>query len=474
MAKVLIIDDDLDICQFLTERLTGIDHSVAYALNIREGLAILRSQSFEVVFLDVQLPDGSGLDVLSNICEHPEAPEVIIMTGEGDPEGAQKAIQDGAWEYLQKPLDISKIIVTINRVLQYRSNLSKNTNIQEDFKFEGFIGKSLKVREIFGLLAQAAATDSNVLITGETGTGKELFANAVHANSSRAARDFVVVDCAALPENLVETILYGHEKGAFTGAERSRIGLVTEADRGTLFLDEIGELRLSTQKIFLRVLQEQRYRPVGGRSDKTSDFRLIAATNRDLEQMVAEGLFRADLFYRLKTFEIHLPPLRSYRDDLREMVVSQTNKFCLKNSIQPKGFSPDFFEVLSAYHWPGNIRELFHVLEVSIVNAINDPILFAKHVPQKVRSQVSKLAVVSKEAPSQKGWQNSPEPPAGLSDFRSYREAGVARLEREYCKELMKQTKGNIAKACNASGLGRSRLYSLLKKHEVSRNGWDH
>jgi len=472
MADVLIIDDEEAVCRMLAELIQGFNHTAVYAHTIHDGLSKAAAQPFDVVFLDVQLPDGNGLEILPQIRNTANAPEVIIMTGAGDADGAQLAIENGAWDYLQKPLSPTKVTLPMNRVLQYRENLKAAKRLPTTLKLDGFVGTSPKMKACLDLLAQAAATNANVLVTGETGTGKELFSRALHDNSKRAAQNFVVVDCAALPENLVESSLFGHAKGAFTGADKASAGLVAQADHGTLFLDEIGELNLSIQKKFLRVLQEHRYRPVGGKSEKTSDFRLIAATNRSLDEMIQDNLFREDLLYRLRTFAIHLPALRERQEDIKELIVFQTNKICQDQHIQPKGFAPDFFDTLSAYQWPGNIRELFHTMEVAITNCFHEPILFTKHIPNNIRAQVARLSVPTgkKQEPEPR---QTPQTSEDFPEFRQYRESGLAKMEQEYCRKLMRQTKGNIKSACELSGLGRSRLYILLKKHQVSRFGWE-
>ncbi len=478
MADALIIDDDMQICEMLADLIRSLNHTAVTANTIHEGLKKAASHSYDVVFLDVQLPDGNGLEIVPQIRGTVNAPEVIIMTGAGDPDGAQLAIENGAWDYLQKPLTPQKVTLPLNRVLQYRENIKSAKRVPTILKLEGFVGKSPKIKECLDQMAQAAVTDSNVLVTGETGTGKEVFSRALHVNSLRSDKKFVVVDCASLPETLVESSLFGHEKGAFTGAEKASAGLIAQAHNGTLFLDEIGELNLSIQKSFLRVLQERRYRSVGGKVEKTSDYRLIAATNKDLESMVQDKFLMEDLLYRLRTFHIHLPPLRDRQEDIRELIVYQTNRICQNQNIQAKGFSPDFFDTLLAYQWPGNIRELFNTLEVSITRSFDEPILFTKHIPKSIRAQVARLSVPIKTEPDEipqqvSSNQISSNLPQGILPFREYRESVLAKIEREYCELLMRTTKGNIKIACEKSGFGRSRLYSLLKKHQVSRFGWD-
>ncbi len=307
MASVLVIDDDPKFCDVLSQLIREMGHHLRWVHTLREGLKEAAQGENDVVFLDVRLPDGNGLEALPRIRQMPGTPEVIIMTGEGDPDGAELAIKSGAWDYLEKPSSLEAMALPFLRALQYREE-KKARSPRVALRLEGIAGQSRKMKASFDLVAQAASSDASVLITGETGTGKELFAWAIHQNSRRSGKSFVVVDCAALPETLVESILFGHEKGAFTGADRVREGLIQQADGGTLFLDEVGELPLTVQGAFLRVLQDHRFRPLGGRREVGSDFRVVAATNQNLNTMVDQGLFRKDLLFRLRSLTIELPP----------------------------------------------------------------------------------------------------------------------------------------------------------------------
>jgi len=265
MARILIIDDDIEVCTLLSMTIERMHHEASYALTLKAGLNENRKNQFDVVFLDVNLPDGNGLEALPRIKESPSSPEVIIITGKGDPDGAELAVKSGAWDYLQKSSSLKELNLQLRRVLRYREE--KLNKQQHLLNRDEIVGSSPLITQCLELVSRAAGSDVNVLITGETGTGKELFAHAIHKNSSRKDKNFVIVDCATLPETLVESILFGHEKGAYTGADRTRPGLISQADGGTLFLDEIGELRLPTQTAFLRVLQERRYRPVGAKAE---------------------------------------------------------------------------------------------------------------------------------------------------------------------------------------------------------------
>lgn len=482
MYHVLIIDDDKTICSMLGDLVRHLGHQVTCSFTMAAGLTEAAARPYEIIFLDVQLPDGDGLEILPTLRASPSSPEVIIMTGFGDPDGAEIAVKSGAWDYLQKPLSPKQILLSINRVIQYRENLSKATRPAVALKLEGFVGHSPRMQVCLDLIAQAANSDLNVLLTGETGTGKELAARAIHHNSSRSGKSLVVVDCAALPETLIGSVLFGHEKGAFTGAVRAKEGLIQQADGGTLFLDEIGELPLAMQRNFLRVLEERRFRPLGARQERTSDFRLIAATNRDLNQMVETGQFREDLLFRLRAIVITLPPLKERGQDLKELVLYYLAKICEKQGIGPKGISPDLLEALEAYSWPGNVRELVNTLDSAISAAFYEPTLFPKHLPLHFRVHQARAAVHQESTPdptiarevtvSETLKDELPPAATVLTPYRDFRDTALAKIEKEYLQELISFTRGNLKEACRISGLSRSHLYSLLKKFQVSRQGW--
>ena len=459
MAKVLIIDDDELICEMLSLMVEDMGHTPSYSLTIQEGFKRASSEEFDVIFLDIRMPDGNGLDLLPSIRELPSQPEVIIITGLGDPDGAEIAIKNGAWDYIEKSSSTKEMALPFARALQYREEKTARKPLAA-LKLNGIIGGSTRMHPCLDLLAQAAYSEANVLIIGETGTGKEVFARAIHDNSRRAESNFVVVDCTALPETLVESVLFGHEKGAFTGADRPQDGLVKQAHGGTLFLDEIGELPLVIQKAFLRVLQEHCFRPVGSKHELTSNFRLVVATNRNLERMVEEGNFRADLLFRLRTLTIELPPLVARKEDIMEFAMYHMARVCERYQIGTKGFSPEFLGALMAYDWPGNVRELVNAIERSITAAYSSPTLFPKHLPLDIRVKVARSAVKKESAPS----VVSPPAPASLLPLNEYRQTA----ERQYLQDLIVQTKGSIRDACRVSGLSRSRLYALLKEHGLS------
>ena len=464
MANILVIDDDKMICDTLADFIGPMGHNVLYALRLKEGLKKVSTGSFDLVFLDVRLPDGNGIEAVPKIRETPSSPEVIIITGEGTPDGAELAIKSGSWDYIQKPLSAETITLPLFRVLQYREE-KETGKPPVVLKKEGIVGDSEQIRHCFDRVAKAAATDINVLVTGETGTGKELFARIIHDNSDRSGKSFVVLDCTALPDTLVESMLFGHEKGAFTGADKTREGFVKQADKGTLFLDEVGELPMNIQGAFLRVLQERRFRPLGSELEIKSDFRLIAATNRSLDQMVQAGNFRRDLLFRLRSTVIDLPPLRERTEDIRDLAFYYITKFCDRYGIGTKGFSPEFLEALYAYNWPGNVRELINALERSVSIARNEPTLFPVHLPDHIRARLARASI-------EQGSQNESNPGESTKisePFPKLREL-VETTEQRYLQDLVSFTEGNIKEVCRISGVSRANIYTRLKKYNISRN----
>ncbi len=329
--------------------------------------------------------------------------------------------------------------------------------------FEEIVGSSQPLLACIGALREAAATDASVLLCGETGTGKELFARAIHKHSSRAQGNFVAVDCTVLPETIVGSLLFGHEKGSFTGADQSCAGLIRQAHCGTLFLDEVGELSPTLQKAFLRVLQEHRFRPIGHHAEVESDFRLVAATNRDLEQSVTSGQFRQDLLYRLRSYLIALPPLRNRSEDIQALARYHIDRLCTRHGFTTKRLSPEFHRTLELYPWPGNVRELINTLEQALFMARHEPTLFAKHLPQALRIQVAKASLAASHATCDQQTASAEELPC-LQDFRSH---VFHQAEQQYLAALAHHAGQNVHQACQLAGLSRSRLYSLLKKHRI-------
>lgn len=465
-ANVLIIDDEVPICKMLSKMIGRLGYGVDYRNTLEEGLCEIKEHPYDIVFLDVLMPDGNGLDLLPQIRETEACPEVIIITGFSDKNGAELAITNGAWDYIPKGSSYENIKLSLKRAVQYREQKRKKEP-QFVLKRDRIVGSSPAIGKCLELVASAAQSEAGVLITGETGTGKELIARAIHENSSRAAESFVVVDCASLPETLVESVLFGHERGAFTGADTARKGLIQHADGGTLFMDEVGELPLSIQKAFLRVLQERRYRPIGSSREMESNFRLVCATNRNPENMVKEATFRKDLYFRIKMFEIELPPLRDRREDIFPIALEYMNRSCKRYDQDPKTFSPEFVEALTLYEWPGNVRELLNTIEMIMAETVDEPVLFSGHLPSHIRIHAARNKFNKSTQPKPAGMNKASDVPRGLPPMQDF----IDQMKEQYLKELIALTDGNIKRACQVSGLSRSHLYQLLKDHNVRNSG---
>jgi two-component system NtrC family response regulator len=466
MSKILIIDDDPSVTNLLSRTVTRMGHQAICADCADKGLQAANDGTYAVVLLDVGLPDADGLEIMPKIREHAQSAEVIILTGKGDPDAAEAAIRNGAWDYLVKPSPIDHIMGTISRALSY-SDHKRTKSLMASLRRDDLIGNSAAIKSTLERIAQAAAVEANVLINGQTGTGKELIARTIHENSSRRNHCFVIVDCAALPESLVESVLFGHTKGAFTGADKERQGLIRQAHGGTLFLDEIGELPLSIQKAFLRVIQERRFRPISSRAEIAVNFRLIAATNRDLDAMAAKGQFRSDLLFRLRSFAIEAPALHLRKGDIRHLTDFYINRLSELYGSQAKTPSRDFLEALEQYDWPGNVRELFHTLEESISMAADESTLYPHHLPTRIRAILTRESVKASTAspyalPDDLTMGHDAREFLKFSEYRS-------RMERRYLEQLSRFTGGNRKQACSISGLSRTRLFELLKKHNLSK-----
>jgi two-component system, NtrC family, response regulator len=462
MNRVLIIDDDHQICLYLKELIEQMGHEFVMANTVSEGVFCARETAFDLILLDLGLPDGHGLDLMPELIKMPYCPEIIIITGAGDVRGAEIAFKYGAWDYLQKPFYLDEVMLSITRALQYRKE-KKALKPPVSLHRSNIVGESGALQKCLEDVARAAVTNVSVLVTGETGTGKELFAKAVHENSRRAAGPFIAVDCGALPETLVESILFGYEKGAFTGAQLRQDGLIAQADGGTLLLDEVGELPLTAQKSFLRTLQERCVRPVGGKSEKPVDFRLVAATNLDLNRLVKEKMFREDLLYRIHGVEIKLPPLRDRGKDIEEIAVKKIHELARRHGLDTKAISPEFFQTLDACYWPGNVRELINVLEYAMIKAEQDPTLFPKHLPPEYRTPGLDFDSFPAFEPGRQPVSIQEESYV-VPCLRDYRIS----MEKKYLEMLLKKTGGDIKQAIVISGISQSRFYALLKKHRLS------
>jgi two-component system NtrC family response regulator len=479
LVNILIIDDEEAIREILQSMISPLGYNIFTAGTIREGLAIMDNHPIDIAFLDIFLPDGNGIEVLPKIKQNPSSPEVVIVTDTGSAEEAELAITNGAWNYFQKPLSMTETLLQLERIIDYRNKKTRSEPTL--INAEGIIGKSEEIKKALQATAKCVKSEANVHIFGETGTGKELFANLIHKNSNRTHGPFVVVDCTVLPEQLVESTLFGYEKGAFTGANEHREGLIKCADNGTLFLDEIGELSLSVQKSLLRVIQERQFRPVGSTNMVYSNFRLISATNRNLDELVSKHQFREDLLFRLRTVSIELPPLRERRKDIKELACHYVQELCEKNGLRPKGFCPDFFSLLETYDWPGNVRDIIATLEKAILAEPDNPILYPVHLPEHIRvNHIKSSAFKEQLEPAIKKTSKTDMPTKDISwsdnlfhpliPLKEFRKKCYGELERRYFKCLMSASKNNIQKACEISGLKKARLYDLMRKNGINRD----
>lgn len=456
MAKLLLIDDEQMMHILFADVAEGLGHKFDGGLSLADGMRMAESGSHDVIFLDVLLPDGNGIEELDHFKALPNKPEVIVITSYGDSSGAAKVLEQGGWEYLTKPLTVDKIEQSVRDVVTYRSHKSDQP---EATRPSSIIGSSPKLMQCLAKISEAAAMDVTTMIFGETGTGKELFAKAVHQQGNRADRPFVTLDCAALSPTLIGSQLFGHVRGAFTGADRSREGVIAQAHRGTLFMDEIGELPLEMQASFLRVLETGQFRPVGGQKESESDFKLVAATNKDLEEMARLGLFRSDLLYRLRGVTVTLPPLRERSEDIEIIARHYIEQACAAHESCNKEISDEFWATLRSYPWPGNVRELKHAISRALAAAQDGPVIYSRHLPTQIRIKAAQQGIdevpTAIDAPSVDVFPK-------LKDYRN-------KAEREYVEMLLDKSERKMKRAAEMAGVSRGYLYELLKKHGVKR-----
>jgi two-component system response regulator PilR (NtrC family) len=366
-SRLLVVDDEASMLDFLSLLFQGEGYEVTTARSVEEARRALERSAPDLVLCDIMMPDGSGLDLLKEIKAHDASPPVIMMTAYTSTKSAIEAMKLGAADYVSKPFDVDELKIVAQKALESAELAEENVylrrELEKKYTFNNIIGKSPRMQAIFSLIDRIARTSSTVLVHGESGTGKELIARAIHFASPRSSRRFLSLNCGAMPENLLESELFGHERGAFTGAVREKKGLFQEADRGTLFLDEIGEMTPSMQVKLLRALQEKVVRKVGGTEEETVDVRIIAASNQDLEARLQTGEFREDLYYRINVLPIHLPPLRQRREDIPLLVDFFLQKYSRQMELPPPQISIEAMHILENYDWPGNVRELENLIE---------------------------------------------------------------------------------------------------------------
>ena len=443
-GKLLVVDDDQNLLELMKMRLESADYEVTTASREEDALQAIKGQIFDLSIVDLQLAHRDGISIMEEF--HlilPEMP-VIILTAYGTIESAVEAMKRGAYSYLTKPFDPQDLLLQIERALENRRLASEVQRLKgllsERYDFSNIVAKSQKMQKVLEAVAQIANIDSTVFIHGESGTGKELIAKAIHLASERKDKPFVAINCAAIPEALLESKLFGHEKGAFTGAVRSTKGLFAQAHEGAIFLDEIGDMSLSIQAKVLRVLQERQFYPLGSEKLVEVDVRVIAATNKDLEDQVKQGLFREDLFYRIHVIPIYLPPLRERKEDIPPLADHFLKKFSQQMKKDIKGLSPSALQRLMLHDWPGNARELENTIEYAVAMAQRE-ILTDEYILQ------------TKEV-----LPNEP-----LKPLKESRDG----FEKSYLIHLLEICKGNVSQAAKVAGKYRADFYDLLKKHDL-------
>ena len=471
MPKLLVVDDDTLILDCFRYAFPPEQLSLETATTAAEALSLFREQSFDAVITDVRLPDSSGLQLLQDLHGLDGKVPVILMTGHGTANTAIEAMRRGAFEYLLKPLDLDALQSVVDRALETSRMTRTSVKIARDTEPDQgdddlLVGQCPAMQEVYRQIGRVAGQDVTVLILGESGTGKEVVARAIYQFSKRADKPFLAINCAAIPENLLESELFGHEKGSFTGADRKRIGKFEQCDGGTLFLDEIGDMTPLTQTKVLRVLQDQQFERVGGQEMVRTNVRLIAATNRNLTEMMELGTFRSDLYYRLNVYTIHLPPLRERDGDLPLLIDHFLNRFSRELDKDVRTVSPQAMSLLTDYSWPGNLRELQSVLKHAVVEA-SGPLILPEFLPATVRRHAVESSAMVPMKPTASTVGNEDELIRYIhqrlhAGTESLYDEVIQRVERTLLTELLTQVDGNISRASAILGISRSTLRTKL------------
>ncbi|HEY2157012.1 MAG TPA: sigma-54 dependent transcriptional regulator [Isosphaeraceae bacterium] len=455
--KLLLVDDDPYSTTQLRKLLESDSLSVDAVSSGQEALAALENADYSVLITDLRMPGMGGMDLIREVAQRRVMVTTIVTTAFGSFDRVVEAMRLGAYDFLTKPIDPTNLQIVIDRALKKRALqdevLQLRQQLKENYSFHNIISKNPEMHKIFQLIRHIGGTKSTVLIEGETGTGKELIAKAVHSSSEDRQGNLIAINCAALPESLLESELFGHERGAFTSADARRKGRFELADKGTIFLDEIGDISPAMQAKLLRVLQERKFERVGGHESIEVDIRVIAATNKSLEQQVKDGKFREDLFYRLNVIKIDVPPLRDRAEDIQLLVTHFLNKYA-RTSEAPKKVAPETMERLLAYRWPGNIRELENAIERSAVTTVGDTIL-PEFLPPRVAGA----------------------PPEEKSRFEislthplpHYLEKATEQIEREYITKALEKSRGNVGKCAELCGLSRRSVSGKISQYGIDK-----
>lgn len=454
LGRVLVIDDEVDMLENCARLLARFGYEAMTGAGSGEAAMLYERERPDLVLTDLRMPGLDGLGVLQAIrAIDPEA-TVILITAFATIETAVEAIKEGAFDYLPKPFSADQLRVCVERAMDRRRLREENRRLLEQLtethRFDNIIGRSLPMLQVFETIKKVAKSEANILIIGETGTGKELIARSLHVNSRRATGPFIPVDCVSLPENLLESELFGHEKGAFTGAQATRPGLFEFASGGTIFLDEVGDISLNLQAKLLRVLQERQVRRVGSNRMIEVDVRVISATNHDLAQAVAMGRFREDLYYRLNVISLPLPPLRDRAGDIQLIAHHYLTKYAAGSEKEVKGVTPEAMRLLEAHNWPGNVRELQNVMERAVVLAEHE-LVRPQDLPEQIRIKTETVSAVSpNELP-----------------LKRAKEVWAGSFERDYLIRLLKRHDGNISQAAKAACVDRKTVHRLMKKYGI-------
>jgi DNA-binding NtrC family response regulator len=451
MKKVLVIDDEIEMLNSLKKILSIRDEfDLKFEQDSVKAVEILENEQFHLVITDLKMKSVSGIEIVKTALKNNPTCIVIVISGYGTIEASVEAVRNGAFDFIEKPFTSKKLFECIDRALKRTSEeIIKDDEAGELNVLEGIIYKSEKMSELIESVKRVAENNMNVLITGESGTGKELIARAIHKLSKSTLDPFVPVNCGALPEHLFESELFGHEKGAFTGAIKTKPGLLEFADSGTFFFDEIGDMSQTLQIKLLRMLEEKKIRRVGGQKEIDIDVRIIAATNQNLEEAVAEKRFRQDLYYRLNTFALEVPPLRERKEDIIPLVCSFMKELCEKNSKTIRNFSPEAEEALVNYQWPGNVRELKNVIGRSFFLCTTDVIQLSD-LPSSI---VNKSVAFDKNVLS--------------LNFKEAKDALLEKFEVEYLTYYLKKNNGNISKTAEECGLDRRSIHRFINKYNI-------
>ncbi len=461
--RILVVDDEMIVCESCKRILEEEGYEAETALSGKEAFEKMKAAPFDIVITDLKMPGIDGMEVLRTFRkEYPDS-IIIMITGFSTVETAVEAMKQGAFDYIPKPFTPDEVAIVVKKAIEKKSLMLENIylrqELQEKYGFHNIVGKSKKMQEIYRVIAKVAVTDSTVLITGQSGTGKELIARAIHFNSPRREKQFVPVDCAVLSENLLESELFGHVRGSFTGAVTTKPGLFEVADGGTVFLDEVGNISLSIQAKLLRVLQEREFTSVGGTKAKKVDIRLIAATNKDLEKMIKEEAFREDLYYRLNIVPIYLPTLKERQEDIPLLAVHFLKKYAEEMGKMVKGFTPEAMEKLIRYPWPGNIRELENVIERTMV-MIEDEMVRAEHLilPGQQEKEILEPQI--------------PQTSEALKEIKKQmREKAVEEIEKAFVLSALERHQWNVTRAAEEVGMLRPNFQALMRKHNLRARG---